>query len=103
MLNKVIIVGGGLSAAHSAIEGGASVLLFDKQPFLGGNSTKATSGLNAALTKTQIIKNIPDSEEVFEKDTLSSHLRNDSTPYPFAKTPTKESDHCVECLRHHLV
>jgi flavocytochrome c len=102
MLNKVIIVGGGLSglsAAHSAIEGGASVLLLDKQPFLGGNSTKATSGLNAALTKTQIRKGIPDSAEIFENDTIvSSHLGKDTTPYPLAKTLTKESDPCVEWL-----
>jgi flavocytochrome c len=102
MLNKVIVIGGGLSglsAAHTAIEGGASVLLLDKQPFCGGNSTKATSGLNAALTKTQIRKGIEDSAEIFEKDTvLSSHLGKDSTPYPLAKTLTKESDPCVEWL-----
>jgi flavocytochrome c len=102
MLKQVIIIGGGLSglsAAHTAIESGSNILLLDKLPFCGGNSTKATSGLNAALTKTQIRKGIPDSAEVFEKDTiLSAHLGKDTTPYPLAKTLTKESDPCVEWL-----
>ena len=46
---KVIVVGGGLaglSAAHTVLENGGAVLLLDKSAFLGGNSTKATSGIN---------------------------------------------------------
>jgi succinate dehydrogenase/fumarate reductase flavoprotein subunit len=53
---QVIVVGGGLSglsAAHSVLEEGGRVLLLEKNSFLGGNSTKATSGINAALTNTQ--------------------------------------------------
>jgi NADPH-dependent 2,4-dienoyl-CoA reductase/sulfur reductase-like enzyme len=45
----VIIVGGGLaglSAAHTVLERGGRVLVLDKNPFYGGNSTKATSGIN---------------------------------------------------------
>jgi len=47
--NKVIVIGGGLaglSAAHTILENGGSVCLLDKSAFLGGNSTKATSGIN---------------------------------------------------------
>jgi len=54
---KVIVVGGGLaglSAAHTVLERGASVIVLEKNAFLGGNSTKATSGINGALTKTQV-------------------------------------------------
>jgi len=54
---KIIVVGGGLaglSAAHTVLERGASVIVLEKNAFLGGNSTKATSGINGALTKTQI-------------------------------------------------
>jgi len=54
---KVIVVGGGLaglSAAHTVLERGASVVVLEKNAFLGGNSTKATSGINGALTKTQV-------------------------------------------------
>ena len=56
MAEQVIVVGGGLaglSAAHTVLEHGGRVLLLDKCPFLGGNSTKATSGINGALTRTQ--------------------------------------------------
>lgn len=38
--------------------------------FMGGNSTKATSGINGAGTKTQQAMNIPDSKEIFEEDTV---------------------------------
>jgi len=55
MRNKVIVIGGGLSglsAAHSVIEHGGRVMLLEKNPFCGGNSTKATSGINGAATRT---------------------------------------------------
>jgi flavocytochrome c len=69
--NRVIIIGGGLaglSAAHTLIEHGASVLLLDKSAFLGGNSTKATSGINGTPTQAQMKSNIQDTVEKFEKD-----------------------------------
>lgn len=59
MANQIIVVGGGLSglsAAHTILEHGLNVLVIDKNAFFGGNSTKATSGINGALTKTQIRK-----------------------------------------------
>jgi succinate dehydrogenase/fumarate reductase flavoprotein subunit len=62
MASQVIVVGGGLaglSAAHTVIERGGNVVVLEKNPFLGGNSTKATSGMNGALTKTQIKLGIP--------------------------------------------
>jgi succinate dehydrogenase/fumarate reductase flavoprotein subunit len=45
-MSQVIVVGGGLaglSAAHTVIERGGVVLVFDKKPFLGGNSVKVCS------------------------------------------------------------
>lgn len=72
---QVIVVGGGLaglSAAHTLLERGANVLLLDKQPFMGGNSTKATSGINGAGTNSQRKLNIPDSPELFFADTKKS-------------------------------
>merc|ERR1711881_438000 len=39
-------------------------------PFCGGNSTKATSGINGSETKTQKNKNIKDTNEIFLGDTL---------------------------------
>jgi len=66
--NQVIVVGGGLagmSAANQAVECGGRALMLDKSSFCGGNSTKATSGINGAGTKTQKSKGIPDNAEIF--------------------------------------
>jgi len=73
--SKVIVVGGGLSglsAAHTLLERGCSVLLLDKNGFMGGNSTKATSGINGAGTTAQHELNIPDSAKIFFEDTKAS-------------------------------
>jgi len=72
---QVIVVGGGLaglSAAHTLLERGANVLLLDKQGFMGGNSTKATSGINGAGTQTQQDLGIADSAKIFFDDTKRS-------------------------------
>lgn len=42
----------GLSAAHTVLENGGRVILLERNPFCGGNSTKATSGINGAGTRT---------------------------------------------------
>lgn len=73
--NPIIIVGGGLaglSAAHQAYLRGANIILLDKQGFLSGNSGKATSGINGALTRTQVNLSIKDSVEQFYQDTLKT-------------------------------
>ncbi|KAF9777926.1 FAD binding domain-containing protein [Thelephora terrestris] len=72
---RVIVVGGGLaglSAAHTLLERGANVILLDKQPFMGGNSTKATSGINGAGTQSQQDLGIQDSSRIFFEDTKKS-------------------------------
>ena len=77
--NQVIVVGGGLagmSAANTVVENGGRTLLLDKSSFCGGNSTKATSGINGAGTKTQKSSSIPDNAEIFIADTL----KGDSVP-----------------------
>jgi succinate dehydrogenase/fumarate reductase flavoprotein subunit len=74
-MEQVIVVGGGLaglSAAHTVIENGGRVVVIDKSAFMGGNSTKATSGINGAGTVTQRLKKIPDTPEIFENDTATS-------------------------------
>lgn len=73
--NPVIVVGGGLaglSAGHQAYLRGANIVLLDKQGFLSGNSGKATSGINGALTRAQVKEKIPDSVEQFYGDTLKT-------------------------------
>ena len=102
MINKVIVIGGGLSglsACHTVLEHGGKVLLLDKNPFCGGNSTKATSGINAAFTKTQIKKGLEDSVSSFERDTArSANLGKSEESYPLAKVLAKDSDPAVEWL-----
>jgi succinate dehydrogenase/fumarate reductase flavoprotein subunit len=68
-----IVIGGGLSglsAAHTLIELGEKVVLLERNLFMGGNSTKATSGINGGGTKTQAKMGIHDTKEIFEEDTI---------------------------------
>jgi flavocytochrome c len=68
-----IVVGGGLagvSACNTLVENGARTVLIDKSSFCGGNSTKATSGINGANTSSQRAKGITDSADIFTADTL---------------------------------
>ncbi|CAN0310642.1 unnamed protein product, partial [Discosporangium mesarthrocarpum] len=54
---KIIVIGGGLAglcAAIEAAEAGAIVVLLEKQKSIGGNSAKATSGINGVNTTTQV-------------------------------------------------
>ncbi len=98
--NPIIVVGGGLaglSAAHQAYLNGANVVVLDKQGFFGGNSTKATSGINGALTRTQIDLDIRDSVQQFYNDTIKSG-KNLADP-KLAKVLTYESAAAVEWLQ----
>ena len=77
-MSQVIVVGGGLAglaAAHTVLERGGNVLLLEKLSFCGGNSTKATSGINAALTRTQQRLGVGDSVDAFLKDTTDCAIK----------------------------
>ncbi|KAF9156139.1 hypothetical protein DFQ26_009457 [Actinomortierella ambigua] len=100
MSNQVIVVGGGLSglsAAHTILEHGLNVLVLDKNAFFGGNSTKATSGINGALTRTQIDLGIKDSVEAFYEDTARS--ARDMLRPDLVKVLTGRSASAVEWLQ----
>ncbi|KAG1456315.1 hypothetical protein G6F46_007722 [Rhizopus delemar] len=66
----VIVVGGGLAGLSAAIEahdqGNTRVILIEKEDKVGGNSMKASSGINAIENTTG------DSREAFIQDTLKS-------------------------------
>ncbi|KAG0036361.1 hypothetical protein BGZ82_004329 [Podila clonocystis] len=100
MSNQIIIVGGGLSglsAAHTILDHGLNVLVIDKNAFFGGNSTKATSGINGALTRTQIALGIKDSVEAFYDDTAKS--ARDMLRPDLVKVLTGRSASAVEWLQ----
>lgn len=67
---NIIVVGGGLAGLTAAIEAhnqnGAKVILIEKEKNIGGNSMKATSGINAVEPITG------DTREAFIQDTLKS-------------------------------
>lgn len=97
---RVIVVGGGLSglsAAHTIYLNGGSVLVLDKQNFFGGNSTKATSGINGALTRTQVDEKIQDSVKQFYDDTIKS-ARDKARP-DLIKVLTYKSASSIEWLQ----
>jgi succinate dehydrogenase/fumarate reductase flavoprotein subunit len=65
--------------------------------FFGGNSTKATSGINGALTRTQTELGIQDSVKQFYEDTLKS-ARDKARP-DLIKVLTYKSAAAVEWLQ----
>ncbi len=68
-----IIVGSGgtgLSAAIQAKELGLNVAILEKEEKLGGNTNRASSGMNAAETNVQLMHGIVDDKEDFFKETL---------------------------------
>ncbi len=99
---QVIVIGAGLSgmsAAHTALEQGARVLVLERNAFGGGNSTKATSGINGAGTVTQENKKIQDSVELFKKDIFKSATSGGAeTPYPLGRVLAEDSGPAVNWL-----
>eukprot|EP00624_Nannochloropsis_granulata_P002102 evm.model.NODE_20417_length_10763_cov_21.298616.2 len=72
---QVIVVGGGLagfSALIEAAKSGARVILLEKESRVGGNSAKATSGINGWGTLPQAREGVMDEEKYFERDTFRS-------------------------------
>lgn len=69
----VVIVGAGgagMAAAVEAQEAGKNVLVIEKMPIVGGNTNRATGGMNASETSVQTEQGVTDSNEIFYQDTL---------------------------------
>lgn len=63
--------GAGMTAAIQAVQDGATdVVILEKMPITGGNTTRSTGGLNAAATQYQEAEAIEDSVELFVEDTM---------------------------------
>ena len=89
--------GAGLSSAIMAKEAGASVVVLEKQAYLGGNTNFASGGMNAAGTKQQIAAGIKDdSPELFYADTMKGgHNLNNPA---LLKTMTENARYAEEWL-----
>ena len=72
--SDVVVIGAGgagLVAAIEAYDAGAGVVIIEKMPVAGGNTSRATGGMNAAETKFQSDAGIEDSVEIFYADTMA--------------------------------
>ncbi len=78
---EIVIVGAGgagMTAAIMAQQAGKDFVILEKMPYVGGNTTKATGGMNAAETHYQKEQGIEDSVELFVQDTMKGgHDIND--------------------------
>ena len=69
----VVVIGAGaagMTAAITAHDAGARVIVLEKQPITGGNRMLAAGGMNAAETKYQKEKGIQDSVDLMIQDTM---------------------------------
>ena len=70
--------GAGMTAAIMAKQAGRDFVILEKMPYVGGNTTKATGGMNAAETHYQKEQGIEDSVALFVQDTMEGgHNLND--------------------------
>lgn len=69
-----VVIGSGIAGMTAAIQAqelGLDVAIVEKQSVLGGNSNRASSGMNAVETSVQLEHGIVDSQESFYEDTLN--------------------------------
>ena len=78
----VVIIGAGGAGMTAAImlqQAGKNFVILEKMPYVGGNTTKATGGMNASETHYQKEQGIEDSNALFAADTMKGgHALNDS-------------------------
>ncbi|CEM38762.1 unnamed protein product [Vitrella brassicaformis CCMP3155] len=99
----VVVVGSGLaglSAAIDAASGGAVVWLMEKER-VGGNSAKATSGINGAGTNVQVRQGVSDSLAHFESDIVNAG--DHKADMALVKTLVSYSSSAIDFLMSHNV
>ena len=98
----VIVIGSGLAGMSAAIEAAdakAQVILLEKEPKIGGNSAKATSGINGWGTDTQAEEGVADDERLFERDTFRSGMKG-RTDYSLVRMLSSKSADAIHWLKH---
>eukprot|EP00493_Phyllostaurus_siculus_P027464 UN27811 len=103
--DAVIVVGAGLSGGSCALtllEAGKRVILVEKEKRLGGNSVRASSGINASETHHQKAQNVPDTNQLFQGDTAYSMFKDvNAKATPLVKTLVNNSASGVSWLEAH--
>lgn len=101
MSQPVVIIGTGLAGLATANQlvktHSVPVILIDKAASIGGNSIKASSGINGAHTTIQEEQHITDSPELFLKDTVKSAKGKGSEP--LMDKLSKDSHLAIEWLQ----
>ena len=96
---EIVIIGAGgagMTAAIMTKQAGKDFVLLEKMPYAGGNTTKATGGMNAAETHYQKEQGIEDSVELFAADTIKGgHDLNDPA---LVEVMAKESSNAIDWL-----
>lgn len=96
---QVVVIGAGASGISAAIEAkqaGFAVVLLEKMPRIGGNSQRATGGMNAVNSQLQLDAGTIDSEKLYLADTLAAgHYQNDRS---LASLLVEESGEAVDWL-----
>ena len=88
--------GAGMAAAITAHDAGSKVVILEKMAFPGGNTVRATGGINAAETPQQAKLGIKDSLEQMYQDTMKGgHNRNNPE---LVRTLVKNSSAAVQWL-----
>ena len=88
--------GAGMTAAIVAKQAGIDFVILEKMPYVGGNTTKATGGMNAAETHYQKEQGIEDSVDLFFQDTMKGgHDLNDPE---LVRTLAQESAKAIDWL-----
>ena len=88
--------GAGMTAAIMVKQAGKDFVLLEKMPYAGGNTTKATGGMNAAETHYQKEQGIEDSVALFVQDTITGgHDLNDPA---LVEVMAKESSNAIDWL-----
>ena len=112
----VVIIGSGLAGHAAAAElssilsmdsisksfGEHPIIVLDKESKFGGNSMKATSGINGALSEYQISQSIEDNINDFRQDTIYSATKSYDKPsgerFELISQLTEESGEAVNWL-----
>ncbi len=77
----LVVIGSGASGMSAALEAearGYRVILLEKMPYVGGNTLRATAGINALGTKEQEAITVEDSKAQFIEDVMASGHRENN-------------------------
>lgn len=101
MKSPVVIIGSGLAGLATGnqlvTKYKIPIILLEKSSSIGGNSIKASSGINGTLTSTQEKLNINDTPDLFLKDTVKS--AKNLGYEPLMKRLTKDSASSIHWLQ----